>query len=360
VIVSDEFTLRILFNEPVEEASATNVSNYSIDGLSILEANLDTDLSTVLLTVSEMESDQEYTLIVSGINDRAEPPLSMEPDTINFIYSLAIWDDFEDGGRLNWSPKTPSRWSYDVDDGRGTYHINTTDYSQNGDMPGEYSLLEDFEFQDFMLEITVRQPEMNAGNAFADYGVIFGYTDASNFYYFLANKDAGSNELFRVTNGTRYSILNLGESIIPGDDYHTFSFEVVDGYFYFETDDNDWEVEEDFPEGKVGLCSFNDEVYFDEFKITPIVEEPVSVKNRLDKRPDLVVYPNPAGENFTVLIPGKFQSRNLILYDMFGKTTAIPVIENQITIDSREYSPGMYILQIATEYGVLSSKLLIH
>ena len=368
VIVADENTIRIIFNEPLEEASATDPGNYSIEGITISEANLDQNLSTVILTVSGLESDKEYSLVVSGINDRADPPLTIVTDTIEFVYSLAIFDDFEEGGRLNWSPKTPSRWSLVEDDGRGTYHLNTTDYSQSGDLPGEYSLLEDFEFQDFVLEITARQPEMNTGNAFADYGFIFGYSDPTNFYYFLANKDAGSNELFRVTNGTRYSLLNLGESIIPDDDYHTISFEVVDGYFYFETDDNDWEIEEDFPAGKVGLCSYNDEVYFDEFRITPIIDDPSSVNNKasINNSFNLHIYPNPASQ-YIDLVMENLSGRDIHvdIFNIQGRKvyednyTNIPDRSTIRITDISDLVEGMYIITVRTADHIFSKKLMV-
>ncbi|MFO7933455.1 MAG: chitobiase/beta-hexosaminidase C-terminal domain-containing protein [Bacteroidales bacterium] len=365
LVVADKNTLRLIFNEPVEETSATDLANYSIEGVSITSAALEPDLSTVILTVSDLESDREYILQVANIRDRAETPLTMETDSIGFVYSLSIYDDFENGGRLNWTPKTPSRWSLENDGDRGTYHINTTDYSQNGDMPGEYALLEDFEFTDFVMEVTARQPEYdNSSNAFADYGVIIGYTDPENFYYFLANKDAGSNELFRVTNGVRYSILNLNTSIIPDDGYHTLVIEAVDGYFYvwLEDGDNDWEVEEDLPRGKVGLCSFNDEVYFDAFKITPVVKESTYTR-RTDKtndHPDLHIYPNPAGDHVTLIIPDAIQASTVFIFDMFGRMTRIPVSSNVVRIRTDAFSAGMYIVQLACEQGSITERLLIH
>ena len=361
VIVEDANTVRLIFNEPLDETSATDKGNYFIDGITVTGVSLETDLSTVLLTVSGMETDLEYYLQVSGIMDRAEPPLTMIADTIGFVYSLAIWDDFEDGGRLNWSPKTPSRWSLEMDGDRGTYHLNTTEYSQNGDMPGEYSLLDGFEFQDFTMEITVRQPEyFDPSNAFADYGVIFGFTDATNFYYFLANKDAGSNELFRVTNGVRYSILNIGESIIPDDDYHTFSFKVLDGYFYYETDDFDWEVEEDFPAGKVGLCSYNDEVYFDEFRITPSIEEPSGAAGYIKNDDRIRVYPNPANGRFTLVLPEDYSGGTVLLYDMTGRAIQIPVSTSTVTVSTGGLISGVYILQVPFKDGVCTKKLLVY
>jgi len=364
LVVVDKNTLRLIFSEPVEEASATELGNYSIEGISITSADLEDDLSTVILTVSDLEVDREYVLAVANIPDRAETPLTMEPDSIGFVYSLTIFDDFENGGRLNWAAKTPSRWSLEKDGDRGTYHINTTDYSQNGDMPGEYSLLEDFQFTDFVMEVTARQPEYdNSSNAFADYGVIMGYTDPENFYYFLANKDAGSNELFRVTDGVRYSILNLNTSIIPDDRYHTLVIEAVDGYFYvwLEDGDNDWEVEEDLTEGKVGLCSYNDEVYFDEFRITPVVKESTDTTGtvNMNDHPGFRIYPNPAGDRVTLVIPESVHASSVFICDMFGRVTRIPVSSRVVRIRTDAFSPGMYIVQLACEQGRITKRLLI-
>ena len=368
IFVEDDHTLRVIYSEPVEQISATDLANYTIDGITILSAHLESDSSTVILNLSTLISDHEYNIQISNIKDQAETPLTMEAVSIDFVYSLTIYDDFEDGGRLNWTPKTPSRWSLEKDGTRSTYHLNTTDYSQNGDMPGEYSLLSDFEFKDFVMEVTVRQPEYyESSNAFADYGIIFGYTDDNNFYYFLANKDNGSNELFRVTSGVRYSLLNLATALITDDEYHTIVIEVVDGnfYVYLKEGDYDWEVEEDFPEGKVGLCSFNDEVYFDAFKITPIVEKPVvsdgtDIKVTPDhENYDLLIYPNPAKEQCKVIIPAEINVKTIMITDLVGNVIYMPVTSNTVIIGTGRLSAGIYVLQIPFQHGIIKKKLVI-
>ncbi len=91
IIAADETTLRLIFNEPVEETTSTDLTNYSIAGITISNATLETDLSTVILTLTALESDKEYTLLVSGINDRADIPLWIyaAAGILTFIIAMA-------------------------------------------------------------------------------------------------------------------------------------------------------------------------------------------------------------------------------------------------------------------------------
>jgi len=66
----------ILFSEPLDEASATNISNYSIrynDDLYLIinSATLQEDLKTVILDTSDHTENVEYTLAVSNVRDVA-------------------------------------------------------------------------------------------------------------------------------------------------------------------------------------------------------------------------------------------------------------------------------------------------
>ena len=54
VNTSSPTTVDIVFSEPIEESSATNVLNYSIDNaITVITASLGSDLKTVTLTTSE-------------------------------------------------------------------------------------------------------------------------------------------------------------------------------------------------------------------------------------------------------------------------------------------------------------------
>jgi len=76
--VSVQNSVHILFNEPLDEDSATDPLNYDIKpnnvnepDIIIYSATLDTDLKTVILITSDHTEDVEYTLTVDGVRDLA-------------------------------------------------------------------------------------------------------------------------------------------------------------------------------------------------------------------------------------------------------------------------------------------------
>lgn len=67
--------VKVTFNEPVEQASATTIGNYAISGgVAITAAALGTDLKTVTLTTSTLTLGTVYTLTVNNVKDRAPTP----------------------------------------------------------------------------------------------------------------------------------------------------------------------------------------------------------------------------------------------------------------------------------------------
>ena len=65
----------VVFSEPVEKNSAENTANYSIEpGLRVHAAVLDQNGRVVHLTTDEQQDGRTYTLHVSGVRDRANPP----------------------------------------------------------------------------------------------------------------------------------------------------------------------------------------------------------------------------------------------------------------------------------------------
>ncbi|MGH2542726.1 MAG: fibronectin type III domain-containing protein, partial [Ardenticatenaceae bacterium] len=71
----DAGVVTIVFSEAVEQASATNKNNYSINnGISVQSASLAADLKTVTLSTSSHSEDVTYTLTVNSVKDRATNP----------------------------------------------------------------------------------------------------------------------------------------------------------------------------------------------------------------------------------------------------------------------------------------------
>ncbi len=79
-VEAEEFALHVTFSEPVDLSSAVNVSNYSVEGVDVFIAQLDTNLKTVHLSTTK-HFEQTYTLAVSNIKDRAQTPNTILPDS---------------------------------------------------------------------------------------------------------------------------------------------------------------------------------------------------------------------------------------------------------------------------------------
>ncbi len=72
----------VVFNKPIEQASAEKVTNYAIDrGVRILSASLATDLITVTLRTSPLSKGASYVLTVNHIKDRTRTPRTVAPNS---------------------------------------------------------------------------------------------------------------------------------------------------------------------------------------------------------------------------------------------------------------------------------------
>jgi hypothetical protein len=89
----------VVFSEPVEESSSTDVLNYSIDNaITVFTASLGSDLKTVTLTTSELTDGVTYILTVNKIMDLASPPNMIAPNTTaSFGSSSGCPDNDGDG-----------------------------------------------------------------------------------------------------------------------------------------------------------------------------------------------------------------------------------------------------------------------
>jgi glucose/arabinose dehydrogenase/PKD repeat protein len=74
IAARDATTIRVLFSEPVETASAESPDNYTIDnGVSVSAAVVEPDRRTVTLSTSTLLGNALYTLTCSNVTDRAVP-----------------------------------------------------------------------------------------------------------------------------------------------------------------------------------------------------------------------------------------------------------------------------------------------
>lgn len=90
----DSTSVIVVFGEPVEESSAIDVTNYTIDqGMTIYGASLGADLKTVTLTTSAHSEALTYTLTVSNVRDCASTPNVIAANTqvtYDFVAQVVI------------------------------------------------------------------------------------------------------------------------------------------------------------------------------------------------------------------------------------------------------------------------------
>ncbi|OGJ88888.1 MAG: hypothetical protein A2487_19075 [Candidatus Raymondbacteria bacterium RifOxyC12_full_50_8] len=183
----------------------------------------------------------------------------------------SYFDDFEKGAKLKWRPKTPSRWSIDLDRGDYSYHLHEKDFESGRDMtPGEYSILEQvIDSANYEIEVTARSPEP-LDSPWGHYGVIFGFLDTNNYHFFEFYRYVAGNALQKVEKGTRRYVRWLYDGLVTDDIYQTVKLRIRnDTVTVFVDGVEKAKIPEKIPfPARVGLCTRNDEAYFDDFRIT--------------------------------------------------------------------------------------------
>jgi hypothetical protein len=73
------------YSEPVQKTSAEKTGNYIISGVTISKAELQNDNRTVILSVSEMDPNSAYKMLILGIKDKASTPNMMAGQNLQLI-----------------------------------------------------------------------------------------------------------------------------------------------------------------------------------------------------------------------------------------------------------------------------------
>ncbi|MCH9006472.1 Ig-like domain-containing protein [candidate division KSB1 bacterium] len=106
VVVNGATQIDVNFSEPVVKSSAENKSNYSVNsGVQVVGAILGNSGSTVHLITSAHDKNQNYTLTVNNIKDRAENPNTIASNAA-ISYDFSGSDDFADNRNVGITPQT--------------------------------------------------------------------------------------------------------------------------------------------------------------------------------------------------------------------------------------------------------------
>jgi hypothetical protein len=73
---------------------------------------------------------------------------------------------------------------------------------------------------------------------------------------------------------------------------------------------------------------------------------------------ELKVYPNPFDGQIHLTIPDNLRIQKVYLIDATGRVSAFPAPTDNTTMEVGGLSPGIYILQLHTDKGVINRKLI--
>lgn len=198
--------------------------------------------------------------------------------TIPENYKLIYFQDFEKPQAIKDFEMSDSKvWKISSNKkGKCLELFNQSNYTPPVRSPFNIALIKNVWVQDFILEVKMNQNGREYGHR--DLCLMFGITNASNFYYtHIASKsDKHANSIFIVNDEPRTSIVSErtdGTSWGEVDSWHTVRVvrKVKEGTIEIYFDDMDKPImkasDTHFKSGYIGLGSFDDTGKFDDIKI---------------------------------------------------------------------------------------------
>ncbi len=183
------------------------------------------------------------------------------------------FDGFGDIENYRITPEGFQKWAVYEDEGDDRLVIMERPPPING-TPGGLAILKNAIYSDFDIKVKVKLNKEKSGglDPKADFIIVFGYYDALNYSYFrFTGEDI--NGIYQVNNSDGISQEVVGElnmePAIPDMLYHEYRLvkisdtvtAYIDGIFYMSVIDEKLNVE-----GQIGMGSYNDIVFFDDFK----------------------------------------------------------------------------------------------
>lgn len=187
---------------------------------------------------------------------------------------LVFEDDFQKGAD-RWQPTDPAAWRIAEVGGRKVYNqFAQSKYKPPYRSPFNISLPKDMLVSDFVL--TVRVESTSKSGAHQDMCLFFNHQDPAHFYYVhLGMKpDPNSSQIMIVNDAPRKMITTNKSPGIPWDDqWHSVKIVrdtksgKIEVYFDDLQKPNMVAQDKTFTWGQVGLGSFDDSGYWDDFKL---------------------------------------------------------------------------------------------
>lgn len=271
----DENTIRV----------ANYNNNLSISGtgdrrtVQILNADLNLTTSTAYSFDISADDLTGSSLLTTSVSFTTESPVA----TVGTVFS-SNGDQGDLGNYIQYVAEEGFYGTFEVVQvGSEKYlQVTNSDY-ENADVAslGAYAVYNLQEFDEFEILVDVKSNEDWTTNLNADYALVFGFQDSSNYSYINFNALPLSSRMWHIVDGERTEIIKMGvpgvgKSIVYDNDWHELKLRYKSGTIHVS-----WDGERlasfrfTLPRGKVGVGSFNDSSTWDNIRIKDIKTDTV-------------------------------------------------------------------------------------
>jgi hypothetical protein len=285
-----------------------------------------------------------------------------EPDSI-FSDIAGFGNDRNYLTRINSSPdkrlwfNEVGIWIVTEDEGDARYQISerAAPYkptSETDPSPGTYAVYDVKSYGDFDISLKAKVNATDDGEpkSKTDFIVVFGFTDPDNYAY-MQFQVGDEGAFYRVIDNSKSMVGTSNETgAISDTAYHDYRLvrsgtavtAYVDGTEYLSVDDMALGTE-----GKIGMGSYNDIVFFDDFKEE--AGEPISARDL--SITGLKIYPNPAGD--LVHVNAASRIKGISIQNVLGQELKKYGIIGSESVDLNisDLPSGIYIIRISGEDG---------
>lgn len=263
----------------------------------------------------------------------------------------------------NLKPSEFGYWLVGEDEGDDRLLLNKATTPDPDKSPSGLAIFDELSYQDVEISVKAKMNETTASGAFLpfnDFVMVFGYEDELNFSYF---QFIGINEsgTYKVTDGVR-SLIGAVYPIPPVSDtlYHDYKISRTGSEVVAYVDDVEYHrVSDDAlnAEGKIGLGSHNNTVFFDDFTDGRSIGGTGLEQAQVNT---ISVYPNPARESLVIKSEDAIASYKLV--SIIGNTVLAngSISSTSVSVDISNIPAGVYFMVAEMQNGSSgTSKIII-
>ncbi|MFO7933461.1 MAG: T9SS type A sorting domain-containing protein [Bacteroidales bacterium] len=223
---------------------------------------------------------------------------------------------------------------------------------------GGFAIYEDSTYTDFDITLNARLDKEKSGglDPKADFAVVFGHVNNKDYRYMLfTGEDINGFYVVDTTGGLdKAEVGELNTTPAVADmNYHEYRLvrngttvtAYIDGEEYMSVTDDALGVE-----GKIGMGSYNDVAWFDDFVNGEPVSGPQAVYDQHQAR--FTIYPNPAAGQIHISAGDKIES--IAISSILGQEilTIDNIRSRSLEIDISDYEAGIYFIIVKGENNI--------